>query len=479
MVRARYLIEALVLAIAAFGLNLLAPDDPGLLDAAVNPYLFAAFVVAALRGWLPGYLALAAGAALAYLALEVLPGAPVQFTITADWVDADPLAHPRLPTLALTGVLGVLVFGLIHFAHARRARRLQREVDGRGRERDAVDRQRTALLAATSELERRVSGQRDSLAYLHARWRELSSQNVEDTLIVVLDTVTELTGAERCSLWQLDAGAGELVVRVTAGWEDEDPAERRLPVAGSIEGWALRNDRLFSAKHLARYDTLRRVDRGTVVYAAPLRAGGRAWGVIVVEDLPFERFNAHTEHLLLLVTAVAAAPLEQAIAYESGLEPADRAADTGYPRFEQLARVLPSEVACRAAAGESLSVVLIEIGNHHRLVSGAGPDRAADVVARVFRAAKESAAGSVRCFHYRHEGQLAVVCPALDFDGAALLALDLLRFAAETTWPDDMGEVRPELAVGYSSLARGVDDADALLRMAENLLTMQHHAEPR
>ncbi len=477
--RVRSLIEALVLAVAAFGLNLLAPDDPGLLKAAVNPYLLAAFVVAALRGWTAGYLALAAGAALAYLAFEILPGAPPRFTITADWVATGPLADRRVPMLALTGVLGVLLFGLVHFAHARRERRLRREAAELGRERDVVDRQRTALLAATSELERRVSGQPDSLAYLHARWRELSSQNVEDTLLVVLDTVTELTGAERCSLWQLDAEAGELVVRVTAGWDAGDDAARRLPVAGSIEGWVLRNDRLFSAKHLARYDTLRRVDRGTAVYAAPLRAGTRAWGVIVIEDLPFERFNAHTEHLLLLVAAVAAAPLQQAIAYEAGLEPADRAGDTGYPRFEQLARVLPSEVACRAAEGGSLSVVLIEVVNYHRLASGAGPDRAADVVARVFRAAKEAAAGSVRCFHYKHEGQLAVICPDLDFDGAALLALDFLRWASETAWPDDIGEGRPEFRVGYSSLARGVEDADALLSMAENLLAMPQHAGPR
>ena len=477
--RARYLIEALVLAIAAFALNLLAPDDPGLLDAAVNPYLIAAFVVAAYRGWVPGYAALAVGAALAYLAFEILPGAPVRFTITAEWADADPLAHPRLGTLALTGVLGVLLFGLIHFAHGRRTRRLQHEAAELGRERAVVDRQRTALLAASSELERRVSGQRDSLAYLHSRWRELSSQNVEDTLRVVLDTVTELTGAERCSLWQLDTASAELVVRATAGWDADDPAERRLPVNGSIEGWVLRNDRLFSAKHLTRYDTLRRVDRGTVVYAAPLRAGARAWGVIVLDSLPFERFNAHTEHLLLLVAAVAAAPLEQAIAYESGQGPADRSADTGYPRFEQLARVLRTEVACRAADGGSLSVVLIQIGNYHRLVSAAGLDRAGEVVARVFQAAKETAAGSVRCFHYKHDGQLAVVCPAMDFDGAALFALDFLRWAAETTWTDDIGEVRPEFIAGYSSLARGVDDADALLRMAENLLAMQSRREHR
>jgi hypothetical protein len=101
------------------------------------------------------------------------------------------------------------------------------------------------------------------------------------------------------------------------------------------------------------------------------------------------------------------------------------------------------------------------------------------VVARVFRAAKEAAAGSVRCFHYKHEGQLAVICPALDFDGAALLALDFLRWASETAWPDDIGEGRPEFRVGYSSLARGVEDADALLSMAENLLSMPQHAGPR
>ena len=472
--RVRYLIEALVLAIAAFALNLLAPEDPGLLGAAVNPYVIVAFVMAAYRGWVPGYVALAAGAALAYLAVGIVLDDPAPSEFMAEWSVSDPLDHPRLGTLALSGVFGVLLFGLIHFAQARRVRRLQGEAAELGRERDVVDRQRTALLAASSELERRVSGQRDSLAYLHSRWRELSSQSVGDTLRVVLDTVSELTGADRCSLWQLDADTGELLARATVGWDADDPAERRLPVNGSIEGWALRNDRLFSAKHLTRYDTLRRVDRGTVIYSVPLRAGARAWGVIDVENLPFERFNAHTEHLLLLVAAVAASPLEQALAYESGLDPADLSADTGYPRFEQLSRVLSTEVPARAADGGSLSVVLIQIGTYHRLASATGLDRAGQVVERVFQAAREVASGSIRCFHYKHEGQLAVVCPGLDFDGAALFALDFLRWAAETSWPDDTGEARPEFTVGYASLARGVDDAEALLRMAENLLAMQN-----
>lgn len=468
--RARYLIEAFVLAAAAFALDLTVAGDPGLLDAVVNPYLLAALVIAAYRGWLPGYAALAAGATLAYVGMEIGPAVPAA---------SNPLADPRLPTLASTAVIGVLLFGLIHFAGHRRMRRLQREAADLGRERDVAERQRTGLLAAASELERQVSGQRDSLAYLHSRWRELASANVDETLRVVLDTVSELTGAERCSLWQFDAAAGELVVRATAGGDADDRAERRLPVNGSIEGWVLRNDRLFSAKHLTRYDTLRRADRGTVVYAAPLRAGARAWGVIDVERLPFERFNAHTEHLLLLTAAIAAAPLEQAIAYESGLAPADRSAYTGYPLFEQLDRVLAADVAACAAGGGTLSVILIRIGNYHRLVSEAGAEQGDRVIEAVFRAAREIAAGAARCFHYKHDGQLAVVCPGLDFDGAALFALDLLRWAAEPAVPDDCGGARPELAVGYSSLARGVDDADALLRMAENLLAMQHRERSR
>lgn len=464
--RARYLIEAFALAAVAFAVDLTDRGDPGLLDAAVNPYLLAALAITAWRGWLPGYTALAAGAALAYAGLAIVPAA------------ADPLLHPRLPALAVTAVLGVLVFGLIHFSWRRRVRRLRREAADLGREREVAERQRTGLLAAASELERQVSGQRDSLAYLHSRWRELSSANVDRTLRVVLDTVSELTGADRCSLWQFDAEAGELVVRATAGWDADDPAERRLPINGSIEGWALRNERLFSAKLLPRYDTLRRVDRGAVVYAAPLRAGARAWGVIDVERLPFERFNAHTEHLLLLAAAVAAAPLEQALAYESDLEPADRSAYTGYPLFAHLDRVLRAEVAARAAGGGTLSVILIWIRNYHRLVSDADAECGDRVIEAVFRAVREIAAGTARCFHYKYDGQLAVVCPGLDFDGAALLALDLLTWAAKPAPPDGAGGARAELTVGYSSLAPGVDDADALLRMAENLLAMQHRERP-
>lgn len=471
--RAKHLLEAVVLAIAAAALNLLDPVDPGLRAATVNPYLLVAFAVAAYRGWLPGFVALVAGAAMAFLAFGVVLDDLFPNTFPpVDPASFDPRVHHRIGTLALSAILGVTLFGLIHYIWHKRTRRLQEQSTALDRERSMLETQRSALLAATSELERRVAGQRDSLSYLHARWHELSSQSVETTLRVILDTVHELTGAERCSLWQHDPAADELLVRTTVGWADDDSATRRLPVNSSIEGWVLRNGRLFSIKHLARYDTLQRVDRGTTIYSLPLRAGIRQWGVINVENLPFERFNAHTEHLLLLVAAVAAAPLAQAIAFEAGQEPADRSADTGYPLYEQLARVLQTEVTARAIDGGSLSVILIQLSDYHHLVSAGGLERTSRVIESIFSAAQKIADGGVRCFHYKNDGQLAVICPDLDFDGAALFALDLLRWAAETSSPDASG-VRAEIMVGYSSLASGVDDADALLRMAENLLAMQ------
>ena len=472
--RARYLIEAFVLAIVPFALNLLATDDPGLVHSAVNPYLIVAFAVAAFRGLAPGYVTLAAGTSLAYLWFGILVNHSDLLLFTAEWSVLDPLELPRIGTLTLSGVFGVLLFGLIHLALARRIRHLKQVTADLGQERDVVDRQRGALLAATSELERHVSGQRDSVAYLYSRWRELSSKNLTDALRMILDTAAELTGSTRCSLWQLDSTASELIVRTTSGWDTEDLAERRLPVNGSIEGWVLRNDRLFTAKDLTRYDTLRRIDRGAVVYSAPLRAGSRAWGVIDIEDLPFERFTAHTEHMLLLLTEIAATPLQQAITYESDLEPPNRSVDTGYPLFEQMTRMLRTEADERTANEESLSVVLIQMGNYHQLMMTVGLDRTDDIIRRVFHAITHLSPGFVSCFHYKNEAQLAVVCPGLDFDGAAILALDFLRWSAEASWPDDLVESRPEFTVGYSSLAPGVNDTEELLLMAENLLSMQN-----
>lgn len=472
--RARYLFEAVTLAFAAAALNLLEPTDPGLLAATVNPYLLVAFAVAAYRGWISGAVALVVGFGVAFLSFGVvLDDIFPEIFPPVDPAAFDPRVHPRLETFLLSALLGVLLFGLIHFFSYRRTQSLQDQTADLRRERSMLQMQRSALLAATSELERRVSGQRDSLTYLHSRWREMSSQNVETTLRIILDTVCELTGAERCSLWQHDPAAGELVVRTTAGWKAGDTAEHQLPVNGSIEGWVLRNGRLLSAKHLARYDTLARMDRGTVVYSVPLRAGDRIWGVLDVEELAFERFNPYTEHLLLLIASVAASPLAQAIAYESGQDIADRSADTGYPLYDQLTRVLRVEVTARAMDEGSLSFLLIQIRNYHQLVSASGFEGISRLVESVFTAAKEVAAGAVRCFHYKNDGQLAVVCPDLDFDGAALLALDLLRWSAEMPWSDADG-IRPEILVGYSSLASGVDDVDALLRMAENLLVIQN-----
>ena len=469
----RHIVEAVILAIAVACLNLLVPDDPGFLAATVNPYLLVAFAVGAYRGWIAGTIALVFGFGFVFLSFGVvLDNLFPEVFSPIDLSTLDPRLYPRRGTLGLSALLGIFIFGMIHFVWYRRTHHLQKEVEKFSRECKASHEQRGALLVTTSELERRVAGQRDSLSYLNSQWRKLSSQNVESTLRIIHDTVRELTGAERCSLWQHDPVSGELVVRTTAGWSTNAPDSRRLPVNGSIEGWVLRNGLIFSVKHLVRYDTLKRLDRGTIVYAVPLRAGDRIWGVIDVEQLPFERFNSYTEHLVHLGTTVPAAPLAQAIAYESGQDPVDQSADTGYPLCEQLIHVLNTEVTERRIDGASLSMVLIQITNYHELVSSSGLDGTSYVVRAIFSAAKSMDIGSVHCFHYKSDGQLAVVCPDRDFDGAALFFLDLLRWAAETVWSDII-QIRPELIVGYSSLASGVDNADSLLRMAENLLEMQ------
>ena len=136
--------------------------------------------------------------------------------------------------------------------------------------------------------------------------------------------------------------------------------------------------------------------------------------------------------------------------------------------------MLRAEADERTANGESLSVVLIQLGNYHQLMMTVGLDRTDDIIRRVFHAITHLSPGFVSCFHYKNEAQLAVVCPGLDFDGAAILALDFLRWSAEVSWPDDLVESRPEFTVGFSSLAPGVNDTEELLLMAENLLAMQN-----
>ena len=483
--------EVLLLAAAVAAADVAFASDPGFLALAGLPYFIIALFVTANRTRELGYatllvaFALAWGARLGLHQLQVAGYGPLPY--------AELWARGRLPLLI--GIVAIFAFGQISRRRSRgvanptpaaAAPAVDGSVAGTGSahppppeveeapvEPAVLQEQVQALTVANRTLQNRVAGQPDSITYLYTRLNELYSQNVQRALEVMLDSVRFFTHAQKLSIWHYDRGAQQLTVRAHHGWDDAAPRPASLPADGSIEGWVARNNQRFSVKMLLHYDNLSRMDSGDVIYSFPVTAGRGVWGVLEVEALPFEQFNTYTEQMLLLILSLAAPALEQALDYESSIIHADVNEETGLPEFGQFNRLLGEEVARRGGDQSTVSIILIELANYAALVEAAGRSAAAQVLDQLITTAVKNSDGAAHAFHYKETGQMALIYPDLDFDGASLFALNYLEWMTQANWEQIAGEKMPEVILGYSSLSPQTSTADSMMEMAENLLEMQ------
>ena len=370
--------------------------------------------------------------------------------------------------------MGILAAGWLRDSSESSKARLLRRLRDLVRRNVQLKRMNAALASLSEELERRVSGQRDSVSALYSRIKKLDSPDLDQVLAGLLDAIAAFSQASSAAVYEYDPKAESLILLASLGPE----AEAVVPMDGTVEGWVFRYDTPFSLRMAGERLNLANVDIGRSVLAYPLKVGDLPWGVLNVREMPFYRCNPVTEKNLGVVVDLSSSYIKKAVDFRDRVLRRPRNEITGLPGYEELKGILGEELERRAARGLSVSVVLVEILGFGELETLRSSPKAFALLKEFAESAMAEAESRAIAFHFKEDGQLAFVLPDLDRDGASLFGLGLAERAGAEHWLVDGESARLEIAIGMSAFpgsasasSLGADaKAEALLDEAESVL---------
>jgi len=177
--------------------------------------------------------------------------------------------------------------------------------------------------AQRQQAEEELRERNRALSLLNRAVRVFSSTlKLDQVLAAVLEEVRRSLDVMACSVWLLDAGAGELVCRQATGPQNELVRGWRLSLTQGLVGWVARNGQsLVVADSRADERHFKGVDRKTgqemrSVLSVPLRTKEEIIGVLQVVDVTANRFGQNDLTLVESLAASAAIAIENARLFE-------------------------------------------------------------------------------------------------------------------------------------------------------------------
>lgn len=460
----RKLSEILLVILAVFLINFfLFPGNPGFFESYFNPYSAIVIMAAAYYGKFYGFIAF-----ILTFAVVVIP-VNREIPLSAYWSFIWKTQSIRL-TIQL---VGVYILGMIRDSYIDRIKHYQTITRKEVSEKLKFKNEAEALSAVNRELEERVLRQTEAVTSLYSQIKALHTQNLTETLNVLLQTVNKFTWAERASIWRYDQSSLKLVMIANIGWQAEDFENSILDVDETIEGWVYRNNMVFSVRMLLQYDNLMKMDKKRNILTFPISFSNQAWGVLNIEEMPFTKYNLYVEKIMSILVDLASPEIERAVEYESLVTFEEINPHTGLPAYTQFYNMIDKNIA-RAEVGKgNFSIVLIEFLNFGEIQGTYGDSNVWALIQNLMEHLSGLSGNKIDFFHYRETNQIALYYPDIDYDGVSMFCLETLGVINNTTWKIHDTAINIEAILGYSSFGHQVIPVEELFSVAENLLEMQ------
>ncbi len=460
----RILLEILGFSLVFFLFNFFVfPHNPGFLKGPFNPYTALALIIAAYYGKFFGFISY-----LLAIVLIMIPvsrnSAPVEYWAYL-W---------RSQSVRMTIVLvGVYILGMIRDSYTARINHYQSITRKEVMEKSKYKKEVVALSAVNNELEERVLRQTESVTSLYTQIKALHTQNLTETLNVLLKTVNKFSWAEKASIWRYDQSTLQLVMIANIGWQSHDYDNSILDIDESIEGWCFRNNMIFSVRMLLEYDNLSKMDKKRNIFTFPINFSSSSWGILNIEEMPFTKYNLYVEKILSILVDLAAPEIERAVEYESVIKFDEINPHTNLPAYSQFYTMLEKSVDKATAGNNHFSIVIIELLNFSELVSDFGEESTFKLIMELLDKLNTLSTNKIDLFHYKESCQLALYYPDIDYDGASMFCLQTLGIINNTSWKIYDRTLVLDAILGYSSFGNQPIPVEELLSVAENLLEMQ------
>lgn len=328
-----------------------------------------------------------------------------------------------------------------------------------------------ALEIVNKEYESQISRTRDSIPYLYNQLEKFDKLNSAYIIKTLLETIKIFTAVKKATIWCFDDLENNLYLLNSIGYEQFGD-ELIRDINNSIEGFVYRNNQFFSIRKLKDYKHIKLDESHRNIMTFPIMVGRQVWGVLNIEDIPFEKYNRHNEQLIQIILNLVEHPLEKALDYEVQIQSNDLDRATGLPLYSQFYPVLEGQLTRAWSSKKSLSIMIFELKNFFDLSQHYD---ASEVLKTFIGALTSTFTGSSHdfmFFKYRERNQVVLLSPSLDEDGVGLYLIQTYKKFANREYSIDDRVVHLDLAVGYATQNVNRYSVTAMLQEAENLLTM-------
>ncbi len=455
--------ELFFISLGIWLINLRWPEDYGFWHSAVNPYFFAAVLIAAYYGRGYGYVSLALSLAAMLIPVTVPGGAP------SSWKHVFSEHYIYIVVV----MAAVYIFGTIQKSFAAVIDSQRLFIRKIARDKIKLQKELKGIAAVNREFEERVLLQNDSITSLYSQIGALHSQNLTKSLNIFLSTVQKFIQAEKASIWEYQKQSNSLVMIANIGWTADDVPYTVESADSSVSGWVFRNNKMFSVRMLFGHEVFSRMNTERNILTYPINISSATWGVLNIESMPFTKFNLYTENILSILVDLAGPAIERAVEYELMIKHADVNSFTGLPSPLQFMTVIEKEMDKLLHSEGVFSIVLLEITGFDRMSSEYGEAKTYALLMRFFDEITKISDNQIDIFHYKEQNQFALYYPNIDYDGAAFFCFQSLGMISSTPWNIDDNDVHFEVVFGYAATGRERQSVDELLESAEQLLEMQ------
>ena len=458
----KYFTESAALLIIVLFINiLLKPADPGFSEILYTPYIAAALFSAVYHGRRFGLFNIVFTAA-----------AVTVFSMIHSGIFR-PNLHKQDMIIFASSVFFIYIFGSIREIDRLKIKNIKEHLRKTTKDCYRTKKLSAAQIAINREMEERVSGQRGSITTLYNQMHQLDSLNLDKSLDVLVETVKIFSEATKLSIWTRSPSPGFLHCVAAANRDNTLDATSLLNIDDSIEGWVFRNNRVVSVRMINNYENLRKMDTGRNIITMPIQLNKKVWGVLNIEDMPFVKYNSHTEKLLEIIINLAEPALSRAVEHDRQVQQSETDTDTMLPLFSQLYNTLNRYIQASSNDKTQISLLIIEIQNFNALSEKFPPSKLKKLFLNLTDELLLASAGLAEFFMYKSDNQMAVLIPGIDSDGTALLCLEILETINSAAWHIGTEEVFIEVIIGYGSLGDNATDTDGLIKHAETLLEIQ------
>lgn len=448
-----YLLETLLGLMLITVLNvLLFRNDIGFIHVQPHPYWIVVVLIAVRYGFFPGFFA-GFMAALLYLLFKA---AAITDISLLELRSMDLWGPPLL--FWVTG----MALGEIRQGHIRELNNAQTALKESTRLAEEQKKEMQTLEQAKVEMDTRIFSQEHTLSTIYEAAQALRTLEAESIYMAILDLLRQYLDVEECSIYMMENNTFQLKAskrttsprpRNVLGQETEPLATVYRERKAVTIDMALRND----------------FDNAGILIAAPVLTGSgmEAVGVLVVEKMPFLKFNPASIRMVELIADWCGSSLENALLHHNTREKliTDEIADVYNSKY--LRRRLNEEFLRARRYGLELSIIYLEIPGFTERIP---EEQQATLVA--FASVIQSHLRNIDLvFMHGTPGAFVVVLPTTPIAGARVVVSNIARaYQALVIMSFELESDTMALRVGTAAITESMQETDELLAaMAEDI----------